>query len=288
MSLQSLLNIPPTSRTGSDINRLINCTESVSFFQKQSKDVHRECCRVMTLRQVQSSEKIITYGETGTDFYIILEGQVAIQVPRGKGVVSSKALEEGRKEAVILLPSLQGEEEEEDLVQISRLGAGSSFGELSLLYGQPRAATIVALTPSILAVLSQQDFNRVLKASLSTALNDKVDFLHSLDAFVRWRRPQLIRLSYYCELINICRNHVLYREGDPPESVFMVVEGEMTVPTSQFSRQMRGQAVPVLLKGCKELFGDREVVCKVPRLCTCTCTSATAALYVISRAVSCK
>jgi len=195
----------------------------------------------MSLRQVQASEKIITYGEPGSDFYILLEGQVAIQVPRGRGkeVVASKAGlgESGRRtEAIIVLPSLEAVENEEgrsemEFVEISRLGAGASFGELSLLYDQPRAATIVALTSSILAILSQQDFNRVLKVSLSGALNAKVDFLHSLDAFTRWRRPQIIRLSYYCQLVNICRNHVLYREGDPPESVFMVVEGEITVKT---------------------------------------------------------
>jgi CRP-like cAMP-binding protein len=246
----------------------------------------------MRLQQVQTGEKIISYGEPGSDFYIILEGEVGIRVPRGKGkgvvnVQGGLDLEEmGRKtEAVILLPSAGiGEEEgeaEHELVEISRLGAGSSFGELSLLYGQPRAATIVSLTPTILAILSHSDFSRVLKASLSAALNDKVNFLHSLDAFAHWRQPQLIRLSYYCHLVKICRNHVLYREGDPADSVFMIIDGELT-----FTRLIKGQQVPVLLKGSKEMFGDREVVTSIPRLCTCTIASATASLYAISKAVS--
>lgn len=292
MSLLSLISIPPSQRTPTDLTRLLIATESVTFFHQHSQDVHRECCRVMRLQQVQAGERIISYGEPGSDFYIILEGEVGIRVPRGNGkgmvkVQGGMEMEEmgGRTEAVILLPTLgKGEEEgkgEEDLVEISRLGAGASFGELSLLYGQPRAATIVSLTPTILAILSQSDFSRVLKASLSAALNEKVNFLHSLDTFVRWRQPQLIRLSYYCHPVKVCKNHVLYREGDPADTVYMVITGELT-----FTRLIKGQQVPVLMKGSKEIFGDKEVVSSIPRLFTCTIASATASLYAISKAVS--
>ena len=43
--------------------------------------------------------------------------------------------------------------------------AGETFGELSLLYNAPRAATIIAITDSLLWALDRATFNNIVKKS---------------------------------------------------------------------------------------------------------------------------
>ncbi len=51
-----------------------------------------------------------------------------------------------------------------DTVELGRLGPGSIFGEMALIDGAPRVATVSSLTEMKLLVMSRQDFDRVLEA----------------------------------------------------------------------------------------------------------------------------
>lgn len=72
---------------------------------------------------------IITQGEAGDAFYIIVEGQVRVT---------------------------QGEEE------VARLGASAYFGEIALLTNQPRRATVAAVGATKCAKISRKKFFRVM------------------------------------------------------------------------------------------------------------------------------
>ncbi len=87
----------------------------------------------MILRPVvfDPGDFIIRRGEIGGEMYVICRGQVEV-------------LDQSEK-------------------QVNTLGEGDFFGELALLLAQPRAATIRALTPCDLFVLSKEDFQRVLE-----------------------------------------------------------------------------------------------------------------------------
>lgn len=78
---------------------------------------------------------------------------VEIEVPKGRELTSAGA--EAREFVVILdgyaAVSIAG-------VTISYLGAGSCFGEMSLIDGRPRTADVVALSPMRLVVFSREDF----------------------------------------------------------------------------------------------------------------------------------
>ena len=49
--------------------------------------------------------------------------------------------------------------------EINRLGEGDFFGELALVTGEPRKASVVATNSVELYALGRQDFQRVLEAS---------------------------------------------------------------------------------------------------------------------------
>jgi len=48
-------------------------------------------------------------------------------------------------------------------VQVVRLSAGKSFGELALINDAPRAASIQCLTTCLFATLERKDYEKVLK-----------------------------------------------------------------------------------------------------------------------------
>lgn len=56
-------------------------------------------------------------------------------------------------------------------VEVHTLTTGDSFGELGLLKDEPRAATIFCQNDVYLAVLSREDFDKVLKKMENRILN---------------------------------------------------------------------------------------------------------------------
>ena len=91
--------------------------------------------RVSMMRRVPRSSAIVRAGDR-TDFvYFILSGSLKVLVSD----------EEGRE------------------VILSMLGPGELFGEMGVLDDNPRSATVVAVTPSDLVVMSKSDFKRCLQ-----------------------------------------------------------------------------------------------------------------------------
>ncbi len=100
---------------------------------------------------------------TGADRALLetlAERCVEIEVPKGRELTSAGA--EAREFVVILdgyaVVSIAG-------VPISYLGAGSCFGEMSLIDGRARTADVVALSPMRLIVISREDFLTMLERS---------------------------------------------------------------------------------------------------------------------------
>jgi CRP/FNR family transcriptional regulator, cyclic AMP receptor protein len=88
------------------------------------KDLQLVARRAEDVR-VPAGKALISEGETGHEFFVILEG-------------TAKVVRHGRK--------------------IANLGPGDAFGELALLEKAPRNSTIIAETDMELVVLGQREF----------------------------------------------------------------------------------------------------------------------------------
>ncbi|GAC1539606.1 MAG: hypothetical protein NVS3B10_04320 [Polyangiales bacterium] len=78
------------------------------------------------------SEVVMLAGEVGTTMHVVLEGEVAVQAPF-------------------------------DRRELLRLGPGDFFGEMSLVTGAPRAATVVTTMPTRTYVVDQPQFQVMLE-----------------------------------------------------------------------------------------------------------------------------
>lgn len=91
---------------------------------------------LMQPRRYVRGEVIFHQGDIGATFYVIRKGEVSIR-----------------------LSSLEGKE-----VTLALLRRGDSFGELSLLDGEPRSTDAVAREETWLLGLQQEDFHRFLES----------------------------------------------------------------------------------------------------------------------------
>jgi CRP/FNR family cyclic AMP-dependent transcriptional regulator len=83
----------------------------------------------------------------------------ADEVKRDAGTVLARQGARGLEFLLIVEGSARVEK---DGKVIARLGAGDFFGEMSLLDGQPRSATVVADSPVVLLVVDVRSFGRLL------------------------------------------------------------------------------------------------------------------------------
>jgi cAMP-dependent protein kinase regulator len=98
-------------------------------------DEEREAlAREMELQQFEEGDILITEGETGSSLYVVISGEVKV-FTKGSG----------------------GEN-----VYLANLGEGDFFGEVSLLTGKPRTATITASRPTEVLRLDKEKFDRAV------------------------------------------------------------------------------------------------------------------------------
>ncbi|RKG92565.1 mechanosensitive ion channel family protein [Corallococcus terminator] len=110
--------------------------------------LHRE----VVVRRFGQGERIIQEGEEGGTFYVVASGEVSVRA----GTLQS---------------------------EITRLGPGHYIGEMSLLTGERRAATVVALQDSVLLELDRPTFARLF--------SDHPGLARQLSAQLAQRRNQL-------------------------------------------------------------------------------------------------
>mgnify|MGYP002777445884 CR=1 FL=1 len=104
--------------------------------------------------QIQAGENIIKQGDPGDYYYVITEGRAQV------------ILEDGHSEE-----------------ELAQLGVGRGFGEEALVSGEPRNATVRALTRCKLMRLASAQFSRLLKAPMlrEASLSDRRSGVHLID-----------------------------------------------------------------------------------------------------------
>ncbi|MBI2897784.1 MAG: cyclic nucleotide-binding domain-containing protein [Deltaproteobacteria bacterium] len=91
-----------------------------------------------SLARFAAGAVILREGEPGDDFYLIADGTVRVETRRGEGT--------------------------DDSVELATLGRGAFFGEVAVLTGRPRTATVTAAEELLVVVFSRALVERLLDA----------------------------------------------------------------------------------------------------------------------------
>jgi CRP-like cAMP-binding protein len=106
--------------------------QSVPMLEECTGRQLREVARITDVVEAPAGTVLTRAGDPGEEFFLIVDGSARVEVPGGH----------------------QG-----------RLAPGEFFGEMSLLDGGPRSATVVADTPIRLLVIKRRNFATLLKAA---------------------------------------------------------------------------------------------------------------------------
>jgi small-conductance mechanosensitive channel/CRP-like cAMP-binding protein len=122
--------------TGVDVEREVrSLLDSVDFFQVLDEDDLAVLRRRARYELYAAGEKVCVQGQPGDTFYIIRRGRLQ---------VTAKDPESG------------------DVYLTAEMRAGQYFGEMALLTGEPRSATVAALTDAELLRLRKEDLRAIL------------------------------------------------------------------------------------------------------------------------------
>ena len=108
---------------------------------------------------------------------------------------------------------------------LAELGKGSAFGELSLLYGKPRMASLKAVEDCHVMVLTKESYNKSLEEIERKRILLKVVDLKNLPCFQHLTTSFLSKIVYYCNYLKVIRGSILIHQGNPMDHVYIVKEG---------------------------------------------------------------
>lgn len=201
------------------------------------------------LRRFPEGARIIEQGSKGDAFYVICAGRVRIVRQRG--------------------------DEQQELAVLSE---GAFFGEMALLSGSPRSASVVGaaeetqvleISAPVLADLSRR-YPQVAKAlrrfCRQRLLSDVVNTSALFQPFGRKDRRHLVERFLARE---VRRGDVIIHEGNPVDGLYVVLSGEVAVSKG-------GQPLAKLREG--ELFGEMSLLQKAPATATVTAARNTSLL----------
>lgn len=117
-------------------SRKLQAIKGVDFLAELPQDALDRLATLSESCQYLVGEEIIHQGEAGHQLFIIQSGEVSVLLGRGKGSVA----------------------------EIARLGPGKFFGEMSVMTGERRTATIQALTDCELVRVDKEAFQEILDA----------------------------------------------------------------------------------------------------------------------------
>lgn len=138
-------------RTESTPVTIDNNLEAIELFGELSKKELRSVSRLMTTVSVKAGRDLMVEGDAGREFLVILEGHATVR--RGGRV-------------------------------LARVGPGDFLGELAVIAGVPRTATVTADTEMSVSVLNRREFAGLLDEQPRIArkvLVGTVKRLHSLE-----------------------------------------------------------------------------------------------------------
>ncbi|WNG17670.1 cyclic nucleotide-binding domain-containing protein [Cystobacter fuscus] len=193
------------------------------------------------LRRFPEGTRIIEQGSRGNAFYVICSGRVRIM-----------------------------RESEGTTRELAVLGEGAFFGEMALLSGAPRSASVVSAAEETqvleisapvlgeLARLNPQVAKALRRFCRQRLLSQVVNTSALFQPFGRKDRRELVERFRARE---VRRGEVLIREGQMADGLYVVLSGEVAVSKG-------GQPLAHLREG--ELFGEMSLLNKTPATATVT------------------
>ncbi|XP_071787118.1 uncharacterized protein [Asterias amurensis] len=202
-AVKLILRKNPWERTTADLAYVFSFIDKLKCFERYSSTVRQELSCVLHYESFEDGRVIVRQGHPGLSFYFILSGTVIVEVT-----------EEDKRTG------------ERNTHIIGENTAGSSFGELSLLHGSRRTATISCKGDTEFLRLDKPDFDLVLRRSYQQEWDTRMSALRSLAAFGHWSEEELSATNDRAKLEEFLPNTpIISNLTQSPDDIYFIKSG---------------------------------------------------------------
>ena len=186
---------------------------ATELFSGLDKSILQNIAAELVPRQINTGQILIQQGDVGDCMYVVVNGRLRVSLEQaGK---APQALRE--------------------------VGHGESIGEIALLTGQTRTATVAAIQATEVVCLSKESFDRLA----ATAPEMVAQLQHSVTEYLRRRQLRatlkatrllsdldealLNDLEAELTWVSLVSGETLVRQGDPGDCMYIIISGRLRV-----------------------------------------------------------
>eukprot|EP01028_Stygiella_incarcerata_P010903 TRINITY_DN5913_c0_g1_i1.p1 TRINITY_DN5913_c0_g1~~TRINITY_DN5913_c0_g1_i1.p1 ORF type:complete len:372 (-),score=120.62 TRINITY_DN5913_c0_g1_i1:1213-2328(-) len=232
----SKAEVPHYPKTDEQMGRLMLALAGNSLFGGLETEEKELLSNAMFSKSFKPGDVIIKQGDIGDHFYVVDEGECDIFI--------EKAGEEPKK--------------------VLTVKDGGFFGELALMYGTPRAATVKAVTNVDLWCLDRNMYRSILMNSMISKRKMYEKFLANVPLLQTLKDYERSIIADAIEIRTFNEGDVIIEEGEAGDDFFIIVEGTVSVS--------KGGSVLSHLKRA-DFFGEIALLTDRPRQATITADS---------------
>lgn len=227
------------SKTDEQRSRLAKAIKSIFIFRSVDPIDMSNILDAMFEVKVKAGDVVIRQGDDGDNFYVVENGKFQIYVAQADPATGQE-----------LNKQIRGEYEN-----------NGSFGELALMYNQPRAATVVALTDGSLWAMDRNTFRRIVlkrafkKRKEYEALFEKVSVLQCLNGYER------MNLCDALESKRFLNGQMIIVQGDQANGMYFIESGNVKI----VKQREDGRVDEVAILGKGDYFGELALINHKPR-----------------------
>lgn len=195
------------------------------------------------IRTPAAGEVVVQYNDYTNTFFSILRGQVDIRL------------------------------DPEDATNTVALGAGKFFGEMSLISGRRRAATITAGRNCILIETPRRSMNKLIQSV--DAVRRTIDEAFLVRAIKMQIAPEvpddeLIEVAHTASIRQFAPGEALFNEGEPGDSLHLIRSGSVTI-----AHEVGGREIVTAYLPSGNYVGELALLTDSPRTATVRAAVAT-------------
>ncbi|KAJ3368045.1 Cyclic nucleotide-binding domain-containing protein 2 [Allomyces arbusculus] len=198
--MRQVLDKHRSEYTDEDYAIIERLAEGMTAFQKYTPEVRKKLCYCMQYEVYGPGRVVMKQGHDPKSFYFILKGSA--QVYKMENNVR---------------------------IVLSDLGAGDSFGELALLKGTKRTASVMCTRRSEFFRIDKDDFLDVLKETAEEDIQTKLDFFRTVPFLAGLPLANMTRLAELTSRRELPTNTTIVKEREPLNSVFLIRKGSVRV-----------------------------------------------------------
>ncbi|CAL1701477.1 unnamed protein product [Somion occarium] len=262
--------LPVFPKTLEQLRRIRASISKNFIFRDLDEEQELGALNAMQEVEVRPNEVVIRQGDVGEYFYIVEKGLLHCYIrsdplPPAFGGPPSSSSEK------FLAPGYHPEFGK----KVAECKEGSSFGELALMYGHPRAATVLAIEPCTLWSLDRITFRTIILKAAHRRRTMYEQFLSSVPLLTSLGPEERSKIADALVSKAYGDGEAVVKQGEMGDTFFFIEDGEAIVTKSYTDEngQLREFKVGHLRKG--DYFGELSLLRLEPRAATVSAINRT-------------